>query len=58
VIAAVIDVSSTADTVKIPALHATLANRRLAESDSLALVAAGTLTALDGVTVQVVLRVR
>jgi hypothetical protein len=58
VIAAVMDVSTVADTVKIPALHATLANRRLAESDSLALVGAGTLTAVDGLTVQVVLRVR
>jgi hypothetical protein len=56
VIAAVMDVSTTADTNKTPALHATVANLRLAAGDSLGLVGAGTLTAVDGVTVQVILK--
>lgn len=56
VLAAVIDLSQAANTRQTPALNATLANRRLAASDRLGLVGAGTLTAVDGVTVQVVLR--
>jgi len=44
--------------VQTATLSATLANRRLAENDRLALVSSGTLTAVDGVHVQVLIRAR
>ena len=56
VLAAVIDLSTTADTIQSPALSATVANLQLAAGDSLAAVSAGTLTAVDGVTVQATLK--
>jgi hypothetical protein len=56
VLAGYIDASQTANTRYSGTLNATLANRQLAVGDSLAVNGAGTLTALDGVTVQVVLR--
>lgn len=56
IIAAVIDLSTTADTNQTPALHATVGNRQLAAGNAIGLVGAGTMTAVDGVTVQVVLK--
>lgn len=56
VLAAGINMKATADTPQSPALHGTAANSQLAAGDSLALVPTGTLTALDGVTVTVVLK--
>lgn len=56
VLAAVIDLSQAANTLQLPALSATAANLALAVGDRLALVGAGTMTAVDGVCVQVVLR--
>lgn len=56
VLAAVIDASTAANTNNVPTLSATAANRVLAAGDTLSVIGAGTLTALDGVYVQVILR--
>lgn len=56
VLAAGVSLKATADTVQSPALHATAANYQLAAGDSLALVTTGTPTAVDGVSVTVVLK--
>lgn len=56
VLSAVVDCSGASNAIKVPALTATVANRRLAVGDTLDATTAGTLTALDGVTVQAVLR--
>lgn len=58
VLASGLSLKTTIDTPQTGTLHATAANSQLAEGDSLALVLTGTATAVDGVTVQAVLRIR
>lgn len=58
VLASGINLKATIDTVQSGTLHATVANRQLAENDSLALVTTGTLTAVDGVAVSVLVKIR
>lgn len=56
VLSAGINLKAAADTNAAGALTATAANKKLAGGDALGLVPTGTLTAVDAVTVQVVLK--
>lgn len=55
-LAATANLKGTANTVQRPALSATLANRRITRGDRLALLTAGTLTAVAGVHVTCMLK--
>lgn len=56
ILAAGINLKATADTIQSPALHATAANYQLAAGDSLGAVVTGTPTAVDGVSITVILK--